>query len=302
MATNLFSKAELKERIGSAFQNPERLAQLLGDVTLPQNLKTWLTRLMLLHGAPIHYLVPDEAMLPPESIRFFYVDMNWVDAMVDGAFSIGRNLTKKTPSPSAVLDQVALPKVKAQMRTHAPSIRAKAFGVAPADAKLQTISGFLLRSSVVQSYPGIAVLAYPAAAAEGIAPDPLPLLRFEQLGPQSDTLLCLVDGDIFSVEIHEPAEQLHYGVDSYKIESGRVVAKKKVHKFHREGDAVRIDPNYEEISLDDCFRPASPRTMKMTTVAKAIAKLNGIDEINSAEMGFEMTEGVGMATFLRRTS
>lgn len=38
-------------------------------------------------------MVADEAMLPPESIRFFYLDNSWLDALIDGAFGIGRNLS-----------------------------------------------------------------------------------------------------------------------------------------------------------------------------------------------------------------
>ena len=56
---------------------------------MPQTLVDWLTRLGLLEGVPFNYLVPDEAMLPPESLRFFYLDPNWTSALLDGAMSIG---------------------------------------------------------------------------------------------------------------------------------------------------------------------------------------------------------------------
>ena len=39
---------------------------------------------------PFHYLVPDERILPAESIRLFQVDPIWIECLVDGAFSIGR--------------------------------------------------------------------------------------------------------------------------------------------------------------------------------------------------------------------
>ena len=50
----------------------------------------WLGHLKLLHGVPFHYLVSDPRMLPLDSIRFFSVDPNWVDYLVDGACSIAR--------------------------------------------------------------------------------------------------------------------------------------------------------------------------------------------------------------------
>ncbi|GAB2882825.1 hypothetical protein GCM10027074_59100 [Streptomyces deserti] len=49
----------------------------------------WLDRLALLEMIPFEHLVPDERMLPVESIRFFHVDPGWVQAATDGALSIG---------------------------------------------------------------------------------------------------------------------------------------------------------------------------------------------------------------------
>src|SRR5271169_137539 len=49
----------------------------------------WLGRLVLLYGVPFHYLVPEEEMLPSESIRFFYVDPIWIQCLVQGACSVG---------------------------------------------------------------------------------------------------------------------------------------------------------------------------------------------------------------------
>ena len=46
----------------------------------------------MLEGIPFHYLVPDERLLPPESLKFFVVDPAWLAALRDGAFSIGRVL------------------------------------------------------------------------------------------------------------------------------------------------------------------------------------------------------------------
>ncbi len=50
---------------------------------------TWLGRLRTLEGVPFPYIVPHEEMLPNDSIRFFHIDRNWIDAMIDGALSTG---------------------------------------------------------------------------------------------------------------------------------------------------------------------------------------------------------------------
>ena len=41
---------------------------------------------------PFSYLVPDADLLPIESIRFFYVDRAWTDALVQGVLSVGTTL------------------------------------------------------------------------------------------------------------------------------------------------------------------------------------------------------------------
>jgi hypothetical protein len=300
---NLFSRTNFQNRLGAAFTDPAAIQSLLGDVELPDPLRLWLTRLMLLYGVPINYLVPDEGTLPPESIRFFYLDMNWVDALIDGAFSIGRNLTPSGNTASQNVDRAVIPKVRPKVNLNARQIRAKAFGLTATPASLQVVSGFLLRSSVVASYPGIGVNAYP----QGGTPSDqnivlLPILRLQQLGPAADTIICLVDGDAYQVDVHEPPEQLHYGIDSYACSNNTVQAQKIIHTFTRSGSNISLSGQTSPLDVSSCFRTSSPRTMMMGTLAGLIAALNNVPEIDSAELGFEMNEGVGMVSFIRRTS
>lgn len=55
------------------------------DLELPETVRSWSENLILLEGVPFHYLVPDERILPAESIRFFQVDPIWIECLVDGA-------------------------------------------------------------------------------------------------------------------------------------------------------------------------------------------------------------------------
>ena len=43
----------------------------------------------MLQAVPFAYLAPDSALLPEESIRWFYLDRRWTDALVQGALSVG---------------------------------------------------------------------------------------------------------------------------------------------------------------------------------------------------------------------
>ncbi len=294
---NLFSRTELQNRIAATFNDPAAIQQVLGDVTLPPNVQTWLSRLKLLAGVPINYLVPDEGMLPPESIRFFYLDMNWVAALVDGAFSIGRNLTSSTTAAKMNVDRAVSATVHQQAAAGMARIRAGAFGVAPPALTLDVVSGFLLRSSVVISCPGIGVYTYDSES------KPLTLLRFERLGPASDTLICLVDGDIGQADIHEPPEGLHYGIDQYSVKNGVVQASKEVHTFSTDQNGnVKLNPVAQSEPIGTYFRSVAPRTLRIAALDTFIAKLSQLAQLDAAQMGFEMTQGVGMVSFVKRTA
>lgn len=300
------SNTTLGSGISAAFSSVERVQDALGTPVLPGDVANWLGRLHTLVGVPFHYLVPDEAMLPPESIRFFRLDGAWVKALIDGAFSLGRNLTAE-PSASTTLDATVLGDVLGQSRDVAPlrSRRAATMKPAIADAGPPIWNGFILRSRLVSDYPGLGVNVYPKGHTP-IDKDPilLPVRRLERLGEASDTLFCLVEGEAFHVDVHEAPEALHYGIDTYSQTPGQPVAATKVlRRFEIEagGEIKWAEPDPDvTVEIGETFRKASPRVMKMTEMAKLVGTTNSRPPADSAEMGFEMTQGVGKVTFINR--
>jgi hypothetical protein len=300
----LISRRRRREAIEATFAEPEAIAQALGDVEIPADVAAWLGRLYTLAGVPFAYLVPDEEMLPPESLRFFALDDAWTQALLDGAFSLGRDLTSGAQNASANLDRAVLGGLATAVRDAAPRRTRRGVAAAPAPPD-RPWTGFLLRSTVVADYPGLGVNVYP----EGHTPrDPEPKLmtirRLEHLGAGTDTIFGLVEGDAYRVDIHEAPELLHYGLDSYHPPAGpgdEPTATKNLHTFTREADGrIVFTKEVVEVQTGSCFRTISPRVVKYTDVAGLIAHTNGIASIDSAEMGFEMTEGVGMVSFVNR--
>src|SRR5215213_8421507 len=123
---------------------PEQLASTatttpLGEL-LPDNVRTWLARSRLLEGVPFQHIVADTELLPPESIRFFYVDREWTDALVQGALSVGTISTQDRQQlqelHAAIRDEVDAEERRVRM------VGADVVGFAEAGG----ISGFLLRS------------------------------------------------------------------------------------------------------------------------------------------------------------
>lgn len=316
-----YTRSELLENLQRTYADPAQLKNIVGDVEMPGTLVTWLANLALLNGVPFNYLVPDEAMLPSESIRFFYLDVNWIAALVDGAMSIGRNLSTEVTS-ELNLQKAITPQALSQVKKTLPAKRAKAFGLsAPEiDSDSDIISGFVLRSSLVLDYPSMSVNVYPLG---GTPNDPdteaLTILRLEQLGPTSDTMICLVAGDAYRVDIHEAPQALHYGIDAFDEGTDPVTAVKNLYTFGNttvtvDGvttNSVTMSDTASATDIHTCFR-SSNRVLQMSTLADTILAKNisvgppagttSPTKIDSAEMGFEMTQGVGLVSFYKSIS
>ena len=190
-----------------------------GDGALPIALRRWLVRLRLLEMVPFAYLVPDARLLPPESVRWFFVDRRWTDALVQGALAVGTansddrtQLTARYPRcgrsstrRSATCGGAAAPPAGSATTDYT---------VAPAGP----ISGFLLRSQAVSGWPALHVRAF-GADPVGDDGDPVPddapqrigLLRLERLAPA--VLLCLFDGVPQVVHVEEPWSGIQFGVN-----------------------------------------------------------------------------------------
>ena len=78
------------EQHRSSFKDPSSLppSPAKEKITIADELVEWIARLALLYPVPFQYLVPHTSLLPQESLRFFHLDDNWVNALVDGALSI----------------------------------------------------------------------------------------------------------------------------------------------------------------------------------------------------------------------
>lgn len=309
----LFSRVRREQEIDAAFADASSIDAALGDVEVPADIATWLGRLFTLNGVPFGYLVGDEEQLPPESIRFFRLDDNWIRTLLDGAFSPGRNLTAAADSPSMNLDRAMFEKVVMAARAAAPARRRSSPLAAEPEAIEKPWTGFMLRSRVVTTYPGLGVNVYP----EGHTPDDhvpilLPIRRLDRLGPDAETLLCLVEGDAYRVDVHEAPELLHFGIDRYEPHPGSAPsATKNLHKFRRAEDgSVTISKTTVSVSVGASFRTRSPRVASLASLAAQLAEANNKPDeefaqfnepkLDSVEMGFAMTEGVGMVSFLRR--
>ncbi|KAG8412681.1 hypothetical protein J3458_013122 [Metarhizium acridum] len=98
---------------------------------------------MFLSGVPAHYLISDPTHLPIETLRFFYIDPGWVDAMVDGALSLANHSGEDR-------DRVAIKAAINAYLTHNPEHQPEYTPQIPR-------YGFYLRSDLVSMFPDLRV-------------------------------------------------------------------------------------------------------------------------------------------------
>jgi hypothetical protein len=171
-----------------------RAAVLAAAPELPAGAGRWLARLCQLYDVPFEHLVPDARMLPAESVRFFVIDQNWLDSLVDGALSVAAGA-----APEAALLALHRPRLQVLART-ALARTAVSSGAGP-------WTGLLLRSAAVAGWPGLAVTGYGPDPAAG----PLPVLRTGTLAPS--VLIAIFDGLVRRAEISAPPRGLSFGVE-----------------------------------------------------------------------------------------
>ena len=241
---------------------------------MPKNIETWLSKLSLLNALPFNYLVPDERMLPVESIRYFYLDPSWVAALVDGAMSLGRvpGMKEKKVPPRTFLDTAAAGK---------------------------PITGILVRSSVIKGWPALQVNGFdydswPSDESKNqtieenqVPVKPNKILRMDRLSP--NVLLVLFQGEVKVVDIHEKPEAVHFGVEN----SNGTYIKYPVDSFGKQSEQ-----NDDKIEINPLLDPN--RRIQVENLFNTIKGIQDLKYINftSAQFALSMVEGVDRVRFI----
>jgi hypothetical protein len=290
--------------------------QVPGPPAIPATVQSWISQAMLLYGVPFHYLVPDAEMLPAESIRFFYLNPEWINSLLQGACSVGR-----TSVSDELADQLLRAhffklseKLASELRSNAkqeavrrrdgnahkdmpvspPTHRSGWEG--PAEPVLHwPLSGYLLRSGVVESWIGLEATAKGKDSA-GNSLDPLQILRMDRLAP--DILLCIYNGKVTQIELKQPPEAIHFGAAS-KAEGGheKTGLRKIKGDSQTMGDmcegTIRIDVPTSRQRVVNVAELAGKIKDKLITSAQ----VREGDSFTSAEFAVEMLESPAKVAF-----
>lgn len=197
--------------VGAGAETDPKMAvqNFLADPQVQQTIRTlieddlkliaqWLGKLLLLYPVPFPYLVSDERMLPVESLRCFYLDANWLGALLDGALSLGMETSRETFFYEITHDLIHRAAYDAA-QTYRTQLQSGE------DIPAQPLCGLLIRSALVSSWPNLAVRPYHRDGSL------IKVLRMDHLSP--NVLLCIFSGVPLYTIISEPQESLAFGVN-----------------------------------------------------------------------------------------
>ncbi|KAF3104136.1 hypothetical protein TWF706_004607 [Orbilia oligospora] len=243
--------------------------------------QSWVHDKLHLASIPAHYLIPDRSYLPEETLRFFYIDENWTDALVDGALSLANQWTNE---PDKDYCRSALKAALGDFfRQKSPE-----FGYQPQMPKY----GFLLRSQVLVQFPDLTVSAtFNEATAFNDEKPKAPILVQRKLS--SDIMLCLFDctpPKLKSLKFTLPAHQQMYTAAAKFSQDTMTLDIKKMYtvepgkaKKPRDGQVLRSN---EYTRSDSKIFDWESRTMKTVPYVKEVHKI-----LTAADgMGADFTE------------
>ncbi|MGK5533929.1 hypothetical protein ACSNOC_25530, partial [Streptomyces sp. URMC 129] len=245
----------------------------------------WLKARRTLAGVPFCHLVPDARMLPAESLRVFYLDPVWIRALTEGALSVGLAHRFDHAANEVVFGggSVVLP----EPGTHR--------------------TGVLIRSRLVAGWPSLEVRPY-TAREQTPGEDPLPVVRREHLA--ADVLFVLIEGVPGRLELAEPQQGLHFGIDEWvppglyePVDNGiirlRALEESSEHRLGQEtGEQFPDTPG-----LDAYRRTPGDKTVNVMNIGKladALREAVGFPEdrkLTPSEFAIQMINAAQRRTF-----
>ncbi|MEU2608753.1 hypothetical protein [Streptomyces albus] len=233
----------------------------------------FLAQAKLLSAVPFDHLVPREEMLPGESVRFFHVDRQWLDAAVAGALATGAVTSTDTWVGGLLREHVL------------------AGGNSPPAA------GVLVRSLLVRAWPRLVVEATKEDGSP-MAADDLATSR-----PLPDVLLVLLQDKPGSVTVREPPHGLSLGISTHKdTHQGTInLRAPRVMGSTKPGELL----NKSATGIDTCMRADSLPGSEVLRVSCAsgnhlVGKVGKeIPELTEAALALQLVDSAGYVTFTK---
>lgn len=225
------------------------LAQTEPD--LQNAIALWLAKLTRLSSLPFSYLVPHPDCLPTSSIRFFYLDQSWIEALCAGALSISVRCAADRAIQTAFLPAL-MKNVQAQQE-------ALLHRVYPNSPQLsQNLTGVLIRSQLISAWPKMVIKATKAGT-------PLNIVRDDTLAP--DVRLCIFADVPDSVSLAEPYQGILFGIEDNGIVPRNVTGQ----NIGSPISGQNVSPSYRTVSQSELGG-----VLEIDTIAQSLIHATGI--------------------------
>lgn len=143
------------------------------DIPMPQQLIDKITSWKNLENIPFEYIIPEPELLPFESIRFFQLDNNWINAFLCGAFSVGHVAVDLSSTLQGCLMS-------------------------------DTVTGFFMNSFIISGWPDFITKAYPQSGTSSLS-----LVRKDDI--DTNLRMYLVSGAFDELEFYLHPMKAHSG-------------------------------------------------------------------------------------------
>jgi hypothetical protein len=236
----------------------------------------WLAGTALLYNVPFNNLVAHPSLLPQESIRFFYLDQNWTDALLDGALSIGLQTGR-----DSLFQQLMRNKLYEAVQDVMTEVRDTLLGITSSGGTPPAVqpAGFILRSQGVTNWPGLEIQAWSGSNAA----TPMKPLRLDQLA--SDTLLAIYPDVPTQIAFTEPSEGLVFGMEDQGVELRYIPG---VTGFTTANIGTVI-PNSQWLNPQSCWRNGTNSALNITSLVTLLqTNLPGNPTLTPASFAVEM--------------
>lgn len=251
----------------------------LGDHLSPvmDPVAAWIANLRLLTLVPFSHLVPDPRLLPPESIRFFYVDPNWLDALQAGAMSLAIQTSVDVALHTAFAPHLAqaIATHSAKLFAQSSAMRGVARAASPGVSPGTLVAGMLIRSQIVADWPALTIAATAQSTVSIVRNDcPAPSVR-----------LCLFDAVPDRVTLGEPYQSLGFGIQSKgvflrNVTGASSIGKQTGHTFPTGGAGA---------FMNTYCRSVSSGVLKVEPLADALAqKLQASTDFGAGDFALQM--------------
>ena len=238
-SAHIASRMEMfAEEAALKFAVTEDSSMLYNEHGVPTNpdyslVYSWILDKVHLSNVPAHYLIPDPAFLPQDTLRTFFIDDNWIDALIDGALSLANHWGAEPE------DDHCRTSIKNAVNARLRQVDKKLGG---GHVQMPRY-GFLLRSQLLVQFPDLAVSVQfsptrdeplqPNFVLPANVPPQQPILVQKRVAP--DTMYCLFDAappDLQRITFTMPSHQQCFAVGETLVDTPEkrlTVAFKKIY-------------------------------------------------------------------------